>query len=322
MKNLLIVLVFLVYGCSEQGSTKIMEQKDLDLQQEQLVTSTNEQNETIGTSGHELKDPCFKNPILNCYGASLGNFLNAYYLVGDFQTFYAFIDNSSKRRYSKKLIEAWFRQINFGYEIDFTNRIAHSELHGELVYITTINNTRGRLFLPYIIENDSAKLKLFNLDNDIDAQLDKNLSANINELNTLASALEVKGFNVYHSSPTSIRIQLPEAILFNSGEFELNAKGQGSLENLVEEIKEIKPIIKSVTCIGYADTDRVLKNAKYRDNLDLSALRASTVATELINLRVVSGEHVQVKGMGARFDGDATPDDKIGNRRVEIVLEF
>ena len=44
-----------------------------------------------------------------------------------------------------------------------------------LVYQTDINNTRGRLMLLFVMENDTAKLYLTTLDSGIEGQYDNGM---------------------------------------------------------------------------------------------------------------------------------------------------
>ncbi len=293
------------------------------LKTEDAPINDNFQNDSIGelsTGEWEPSNGCYKNPVINCFGASLGNYLNAYYIVGEFNTFYAFIDNSAKRRYTKSELERWFRTIHFGYEIDFTNRINQYGDYGELVYITNINNTRGRLILPYVIENDSAKLKLASLDKDIDNQLERDVETNISAFSSLKEKLIMSSFEVKHVNPTALKIVLPESLHFGSGKFELSQNGEKSLNELVAIIDSSHLKLRQIMCIGYADSDKISqRTATYRDNLDLSALRASTVATALSRGLEFPLNQIRVQGMGEQITSDF---EKHSARRVEVLIEL
>tara|TARA_B110000211_G_C14067369_1_gene548283 strand:- start:355 stop:633 length:279 start_codon:yes stop_codon:yes gene_type:complete len=69
-----------------------------------------------------------------------------------------------------KKIENWFNTINFGYNIEAINIVKHKEDFGVLVFKTTINNIKGRLQIPFIFKNDTSKLRLTNIDRDIESQ--------------------------------------------------------------------------------------------------------------------------------------------------------
>ena len=76
-------------------------------------TDYREESSLEEESSYSAPNDCFSNPFMNCYGASLGNYLNAYYIVGDFETFYAFINNSAKRKFGKNRIQTWFNKLSF-----------------------------------------------------------------------------------------------------------------------------------------------------------------------------------------------------------------
>lgn len=161
-------------NASNLDSPTTIETNDNSEAENSIVNSEPEEE-----SSYQLPKDCFLNPFLNCQGASLGNFLNAQYLAGDFDTFFAFINNSSKKEFGYDRLKSWFNRISFGYEINAINIVDRKEEFGVLVYQTNINNTRGRLKLPFIIENDSAKLILTKIDYGIEDQYYDALSSEI-----------------------------------------------------------------------------------------------------------------------------------------------
>ena len=315
MKKTSLILLLLSLGCNPNKTGR---ESDSNYSPDSLDHNRESQAD-LEIVYQGLPKDCYRNPIINCMGASLGNFLNAYYLVGDFNVFYAFLDNDSKRRFKKSDLEKWFSRIEFGYQIDFTNRINELGNYGELVYTTDINNTRGRLILPYIIENDSAKLKLSNISNDINNQIDRNIETKLRAVQSIQDAVQKLGDSSHSANPTSITIRLTEALHFQSGEYLLSKKGEILLKEISHVVLKKNIAIAEILCIGYTDSDRIKPGAfHYRDNLDLSALRASSVATALSRELKLPLSQFQVIGKGELPNLEKV--EKSSSRRVEITL--
>ena len=175
-----IAVLIICTGCdSENNASNLDSPTTVETNDNSEAESSIVNSEPEEESSYQLPKDCFLNPFINCQGASLGNFLNAQYLAGDFDTFFAFINNSSKKEFGYDRLKSWFNRISFGYEINAINIVDREEEFGVLVYQTNINNTRGRLKLPFIIENDSAKLLLTNIDYGIEDQYYDALSSEI-----------------------------------------------------------------------------------------------------------------------------------------------
>ena len=291
-----------------------------EIQQDITVQEEPQEEES---STYKLPDDCYVNPFINCQGASLGNFLNAYYLVGDFDTFYAFINNSSKKKFGYERIESWFKTITFGYEINAVNIVDRSDDFGVLVYQTTINNTRGRLMLPYLIENDTAKLYLTNVDVGIEEQFYKDLPKEIGEFFDVAKKIgDIEDVSISAQSNTIV-LNFGNMLLFDSGEHKLNSQGKGVLEKIILELSLINEKDLKVECIGYADPDNfgATQEKEIRNNLDLSVMRASTVAQHLIKSGVVKDKNCVASGVGAAKERNLEK-AKEAKRRVEIILSL
>lgn len=313
----------LLMSCFSPSQDPQVESDNSVLQDESQREAPVQEETQEESSTYRLPDHCYVNPFINCQGASLGNFLNAYYLVGDFDTFYAFVNNSSKKKYGYAKIESWFNTITFGYEIDAINIVDRTDNFGVLVYQTTINNTRGRLMLPYLIENDSAKLYLTNIDAGIDEQFYKGLPKEIGEFFNVAKKLgDIEDITTSAQSNTVV-LNFGNILLFDSGEHQLNSQGKGMLEKVIAELSLLNANDLKVECIGYADPDifRETEGKDIRNNLDLSVMRASTVAQYLIKSGVAKDKNCLASGVGAAKERNLEK-AKEAKRRVEIILSY
>tara|TARA_B110000971_G_scaffold221737_1_gene270269 strand:- start:6960 stop:7931 length:972 start_codon:yes stop_codon:yes gene_type:complete len=312
---LILLSVYLNYSCqSKHDSTPEL------INQESLTQddSTDDSNQELPYS---LPSDCYVNPFLNCQGASLGNYLNAYYLVGDFDTFYAFISNSSKTQFGRDKIYLWFTTMNFGFSIHAVNMMKTSDYTGTLVYNTTINNTRGRMTLPYIIENDTAKLAITSLKVDIDKQYSHSLLSDLSAINNRISKLDISNVIIKSRSANDLTLILDGSILFDSGKYNLNPLGLESTGKLIEYLQGIKSNELKITCTGYTDSDKYKTQVgDIRNNRDLSVMRASTISDVLIKSGIVKESNCITQGFGDQQNSQKS--DKKYSRRVEINVKY
>jgi chemotaxis protein MotB len=116
-----------------------------------------------------------------------------------------------------------------------------------------------------------------------------------------------------------LTVSLSNAILFDSGSIQLKADGQAALVKVAGVLARVND--RSISVEGHTDTDPVRAGAPYADNRALSALRASTVVSLLVN-NGVDPLNIAAVGLGEHrpvADND-TADGKAANRRTEIVL--
>ncbi len=117
-----------------------------------------------------------------------------------------------------------------------------------------------------------------------------------------------------------IIIRVPSKILFPSGKVELTPEGKKILKILKEFF--IRHPDEKINICGYTDDTPVSPTSRYKDNWELSALRAVNVLRYLIKLGI------DPKRMTATGYGEMNPlypntseENRAKNRRVEFVLE-
>ncbi len=114
----------------------------------------------------------------------------------------------------------------------------------------------------------------------------------------------------------TITVAVPGAVLFASGDAEVKASAGSTLKKLAAVVKKDYPG-KRVVIVGHTDTDPITKTkGKWKDNLDLSAARARSVADYLIEQGGLDKKLVGMQAMGETMP-KKTPDQ---SRRVEIVV--
>lgn len=116
-----------------------------------------------------------------------------------------------------------------------------------------------------------------------------------------------------HGAPGQIAVRVPGDVLFDPGKVDLKSSAKSTLGQIAGVIKSQYPD-KVVRVEGYTDTDPI-KKSKWKDNLELSAMRAMAVQRYLssqgiTNAKMYSaGKHT--------MDAQST---KAKSRRVEIVV--
>ncbi|MEM9416057.1 MAG: OmpA family protein [Planctomycetota bacterium] len=112
---------------------------------------------------------------------------------------------------------------------------------------------------------------------------------------------------------TQIAVRVPGDVLFASGEVELKASAQRTL-NEIADILEVQYPNNTLRIEGYTDSDPIVRSG-WDDNLELSLQRAASVHRYLAQ-RGISDERMYAAGFGAT----RLRANKPASRRVEIVV--
>jgi chemotaxis protein MotB len=172
-------------------------------------------------------------------------------------------------------------------------------------------------------------------------------------LKTIQQTLKSKGVEVTIDTQNGI-LRLPDAILFDSGKNELKPQGKIAVGHLAEALADVLPCytdartgenlrpasckpstyrIESVYIEGHTDVVPFAGGAGMRDNLDLSASRATNTFREIIQDRSGIADScsrkgdacesvLSVSGYGAArpIDGGASEEARRRNRRIDLRL--
>lgn len=135
---------------------------------------------------------------------------------------------------------------------------------------------------------------------------------------------EVTGFEGYEVAldpgAGTITVTLPNTILFSPGKATLLKKAKNTNLDHIQSVLQSRYAGKEVDVVGHTDSDPI-KKSPWKDNWELSAQRALTVARYLMK-RGVPEDKIRAVGCGAArpVDSNATASGKGRNRRVEIVV--
>lgn len=116
-----------------------------------------------------------------------------------------------------------------------------------------------------------------------------------------------------------IYVAMSDKLLFQSGKAEVNENGKAALGKLADVLNRQTDI--DVYIEGHTDSVPI-KTAIFKDNWDLSVIRATSVVRILTETYSVNPLQIQPCGRGEfkPVDTNSTPEGKARNRRTEIIM--
>jgi chemotaxis protein MotB len=130
-------------------------------------------------------------------------------------------------------------------------------------------------------------------------------------------SLEQHGLDL-RMEPRGLVISLPQAILFSSGEDQVNRQALPILAQIAGVLRDIP---NEVSLVGHADAVPI-HNHHFKSNWDLSMARSLRILEVLSHRYGISESRLYLASYGPyRPSGpNDTPDGRARNRRVEIVI--
>jgi chemotaxis protein MotB len=113
-------------------------------------------------------------------------------------------------------------------------------------------------------------------------------------------------------------VELPSAILFDSGRTELKPDGQTALAQLVEALATVSH--RDLMIAGHTD-DVPINTKRYKNNWELSTQRAVVVVGFMMD-KGFPADHLAAAGYGEQdpIGDNATEEGRATNRRIELQL--
>jgi chemotaxis protein MotB len=113
-----------------------------------------------------------------------------------------------------------------------------------------------------------------------------------------------------------IYVSMDNKLLFQSGSAAVDSKGRDLIGKLAKAIENEKDL--NIQVEGHTDTDRISAGSTFKDNWDLSVMRATSVVRILLEGSKIDPVRITASGRGEYIPVD--PADKAKNRRIEIIL--
>jgi chemotaxis protein MotB len=167
-------------------------------------------------------------------------------------------------------------------------------------------------------ELDQRNARLTELENVLKEQvatvqtLKKSVTAALTGFENQGLTISQKNGKVY--------VSLDEKLLFPSGSTTVDPKGVTALKKLAGVLEQNPDI--GITIEGHTDDVQVISGSSFKDNWDLSALRATSIVRILLQGSSINPKNLTVSGRGEFFpiDPAKTAEARQKNRRTEIIL--
>lgn len=128
-----------------------------------------------------------------------------------------------------------------------------------------------------------------------------------------------KGLTV-HEKNGKVYVSLEEKLLFKTGQWDVDPKGQQALGKLSDVLAQNPDI--NVMVEGHTDDVPMHGSGEVKDNWDLSVMRATAVTRILLKNKAIDPKRIIAAGRSefVPIDDAKTPEARQKNRRTEIIL--
>jgi len=128
-----------------------------------------------------------------------------------------------------------------------------------------------------------------------------------------------KGLTV-HEKNGKVYVSLDEKLLFQSGQWKVDPRGQQAIRQLAEVLAENPDI--NIMVEGHTDNVPMSGSGAVKDNWDLSVMRATAVTNILTQNGLIDPSRVIAAGRGefVPISSNETSEGRQMNRRTEIIL--
>ncbi|HZH73457.1 MAG TPA: OmpA family protein [Mariniphaga sp.] len=123
-----------------------------------------------------------------------------------------------------------------------------------------------------------------------------------------------------HEKNGKVYVSMDEKLLFKTGRWDVDPKGQQALRNLSQLLADNKDI--NIMVEGHTDDVPMRGSGEVKDNWDLSVMRATAVTKILTQNQNLAPERVIAAGRSeyVPLAAEKTPEARQMNRRTEIIL--
>ncbi len=140
------------------------------------------------------------------------------------------------------------------------------------------------------------------------------------DVKTLQTKKGVEGLVSANFEDGVITLRVPGDVMFKSGQIRLTPKGVQLVTTLKNFFLQHRD--QTIKIVGYTDNTRPSQKSRFRDNWEISALRAVNVLRELLKMGI---ESTRLTATGLAYLNpiypNTTKEYRAKNRRVEFVLE-
>jgi len=301
-KILLISIIFLITSCV---SSRKFNQLTGDFQEcENTVQSLREQNQALNIQNTELKTQVEKQ-------------------MKDIEDLSAKLDENTRKLENTLGINQRLSQINAELEDQLkTLKTGSSEEIAQLLekLQQTQSDLQKREDILKTAQNEleQRSLRMKELEDALKQKDDAVKQLRQKVMDALLG-FDNKGLTI-HEKNGKVYVSLDEQLLFKTGQWEVDPKGQQALSKLAEVLGQNPDI--NVLVEGHTDDVPMRGSGEVKDNWDLSVVRATAVTRILLKNKAIDPKRITSAGRGEFFPIDEanTPEARQKNRRTEIIL--
>jgi len=300
-----LLFVFILFFLSSCVSSKKFNQLTGNFQDcEKTVQSLKEQNQSLNVQNTELKSKIDKQ-------------------IKDIEELSAKLKETSQNLDNSNSMNQRLKQFNTELENQLNTLKAGSSeeiarLMGKLQEAQTDLQKREDVLKSAQTELEQRSLRLQELEaalkqkDEAVKQLKQKVMDALLGFNNKGLTIQEKNGKVY--------VSLDEQLLFKTGQWDVDPKGQQALSNLAEVLGQNPDI--NVLVEGHTDNVPMRGTGMVKDNWDLSVMRATAVTRILLKNKAVEPKRITSAGRGEFFPIDEanTQEARQKNRRTEIIL--
>ena len=167
-------------------------------------------------------------------------------------------------------------------------------------------------------ELDSKTAKVAELQAILNAK-DSAMNALKSKVSEALSGFEGKGLSVTQKEG-KVYVSLDEKLLFKSGKWDVDPKGQDALKKLASVLENNQDV--NITIEGHTDDLAYSGNGNIQDNWDLSTKRATSIVKIILANSKIDPVRLIASGRSCYLpiDDSKTAEARAKNRRTEIIL--
>ncbi|MCK9206611.1 MAG: OmpA family protein [Salinivirgaceae bacterium] len=130
---------------------------------------------------------------------------------------------------------------------------------------------------------------------------------------------ENKGLTIQQRNG-KVYVTMDEKLLFKSGKWDVDPKGQAALKQIAKVLEQNKDI--NILIEGHTDDVPMNGSGDIKDNWDLSVKRATAIVKIILQNSKMEPNRITAAGKGPfmPLDASKTPEARAKNRRTEIIL--
>lgn len=140
-----------------------------------------------------------------------------------------------------------------------------------------------------------------------------------NKITDALLGFENKGLTIQQRNG-KVYVTMDEKLLFKSGKWDVDPKGQTALKQIAQVLEQNKDI--NILIEGHTDDVPMNGSGDIKDNWDLSVKRATAIVKIILQNSKMDPSRITAAGKGPFMPVDAskTPEARAKNRRTEIIL--